>query len=120
MEKTRFICVPNSTGGKMKILLVDDEPRWIKFIKSVFGKMVDISLSVKDNGYDLIILSSRMLDKAQDIKDDFIIVTGQPTTKEAIKAYRLGAKDYISKDFRESVILRKCMDVINESKAKMD
>lgn len=91
----------------MKILLVDDEPRWIEFIKSVFNGFVTVADSVKDKGYDLVILSSRMTDKIKDIKDDFIIATGQPTTQEAIKSFRLGAKDYITKDFREEIILEK-------------
>lgn len=88
----------------MKILLVDDEPRWIEFIKNAFGAMVEVNNNIKTKGYDLIILSSRMLDKVHEIKNNFIVATSQPTTQEAIKSYRLDAKDYFTKDFREFVI----------------
>lgn len=73
-------------GIEIKIQLVDDEPRWILFIKSIFNKDVVVTQEPQD-GFDLTILSSLMLDKVNDIKDNFIIVSGQPTTREAIKAY---------------------------------
>jgi len=43
-----------------------------------------------------------------------IVATGQPTTREAIDTYRLGALDYFPKDFRSEVISTKIREALQK------
>jgi DNA-binding NtrC family response regulator len=72
---------------------------------------------LKKNRYDLIIASSRQQHVLEVIRDVYpkkrvVVATGQPTTREAINMYRLGALDYFPKDFRREVVSQKIHEAI--------
>jgi DNA-binding NarL/FixJ family response regulator len=74
---------------------------------------------LKKNRYDLIIASSRRLDVLEAINEKFpekrvVVATGQPTTREAISIYRLGALGYFAKDFRREVMSEKIREAIQK------
>ena len=101
-----------------RILIIDDEPRWVAFAKKDLGPAFEVEIAtdlktalakLKENRYDLIITSSRRLDVLEAINRQYpdkrvVVATGQPTTSEAIATYRLGAMDYFAKDFRREVV----------------
>ncbi|MBN1922060.1 MAG: response regulator [Anaerolineae bacterium] len=95
-----------------RILIIDDEPRWIEFIKRDLGgheivvaKDAKAALAELETGsFDLVIASSRRLDILESIRERFsdnrvVVMTVQPTTQEALAAYRLGAVRYCTKSF---------------------
>jgi DNA-binding NtrC family response regulator len=74
---------------------------------------------LESNPYDLIIASSRQQNIVKAIKEKYpekrvVVATGQPTTREAIDTYRLGALDYFAKDFRPEVICAKIQEAIQK------
>ena len=92
---------------KGRILIIDDEPRWIDFAKSDLSKFEivvarDIETAIVEleaDRFDLVIASSRRLDMLDNIRRRFadkrvVVMTIQPTTQEALTAYRLGAIRY--------------------------
>ena len=111
------------------ILAVDDEPRWLAFAQDDLGANFDVEVAsdlettlalLKKKSYDLIISSSRRLDVLKAINEKYpeervVVATGQPTTREAIDIYRLGALDYFAKDFRRDVISTKIREAIQKS-----
>jgi DNA-binding NtrC family response regulator len=104
-----------------RILIIDDEPRWIEFARSDLGKLFEVEVAtdletaldkLKRKHYDLIVTTSRRLEVLETISKEYprkrvVVATGQPTTREAISMYRLGALDYFAKDFRSEVISEK-------------
>jgi DNA-binding NtrC family response regulator len=97
---------------KMRILIIDDEPRWIDFAKSDLGKFEivvarDVTSALAEleaDCFDLVIASSRRLDMLETIRRRFadkrvVVTTIQPSTEEALTAYRLGAISYFPKSF---------------------
>jgi DNA-binding NtrC family response regulator len=101
-----------------RILMIDDEPNWIEFIRGNLGPRfvvevandLETALAMLDKkSYKLIIASSRRLDLLKSIREQcpaarMVVATAQETTSEAINTFRLGAVDYFPKDFqRESV-----------------
>jgi len=111
-----------------RILIIDDEPRWLDFTKDNLGTAFEIEVAtdletalakLKENNYDLIIASSRWLDVLQAISLDYpeervVVATGQPTTREAITVYRFGVLDYFAKDFRREVVSEKIQEAIQK------
>ena len=91
-----------------RILIIDDEPRWISFVRNNLGTLFEVEVAtnlkvaltkLRENHYKLIIAGSRCLDILQIFNKKypekrFVVATGQPTTREAIDVYRLGALDY--------------------------
>ncbi len=114
------------------ILVIDEEQKWINFVKNYLGKIFDVQVAtssesalvaLKKNRYDLIIASSHRSDLLQDVREKFpderfVVVTGQPTTEEAIHMYRLGALDYFPKDFRTEIVTQKVFEAVQKP-AKM-
>ena len=110
------------------ILIVDDEPRWINFAKDDLGTTFEVEVAadlettlakLKKNLYDLIIASSRRLDIVEALNENYpqnrvVVATGQPSTREAINTYRLGALDYFTKDFRREVISAKIREAVQK------
>jgi DNA-binding NtrC family response regulator len=106
------------------ILAVDDEPGWLSYLKKAFDVEIASDLDttmalLRQKSFDLIITSSRRLDVLKSISEKYpekrvIVATGQPTTQEAIKTYRLGALDYFPKDFRPEVISAKIHEAIQK------
>lgn len=111
-----------------RILVIDDEPRWVDFTRDDLGKefKVDqaktIEAALQKLGrvdYDLIIASSAYNDSLRIIRSQhphlrIIVATGQPTVSEAIKMYRLGAFDYFPKDFRSDTLSARIFDAIQK------
>ncbi len=103
-----------------RILIIDDEPRWIEFAKGTLSKFtIDIAPDIESaldklerDRYDLIIASSRRLDALEAVAEQYpdkkmVVATVRPTPREAISAYRLGALDYFVKSFLSSDVVAK-------------
>jgi|YelNatPaOPRAMG01_1025707.scaffolds.fasta_scaffold168802_2 DNA-binding NtrC family response regulator len=110
---------------KARILIVDDEPRWIEFAKNDLSRFEIVVApdartaldELKKRQFDLIIASSRRLDVLELIAREYsdkrvIVTTVQPTTREALAAYRLGALRYFAKSFGRNDLLRHVREVI--------
>ena len=113
---------------KVRILIIDDEPRWIKFAKSDLSRFeIDVAPDAKtalskleEATFDLVITSSKNLDALEKIaerhKEKRVVVTTiQPNTQEALSAYRLGAVRYFAKSFRQEDLLNRVREVIPTS-----
>ena len=107
-----------------RILIIDDEPRWIEFAKGALDRFsIEVAqdtetalAKLEDNCYDLIIASSRCLHVLEIVAERYpdkrmVVATVRPTTREAISAYRLGALDYFAKSF----LSRDVTDKVNEA-----
>ncbi|MBI1881078.1 MAG: response regulator [Chloroflexi bacterium] len=113
---------------KTRILIIDDEPKWMQFARDDLGTSFEVEVAtdletaltkLKENRYQLIIASSRRLDVLEAIRAAYpeqrlVVATGQPTTREAINIYRLGALDYFAKDFRSEVLSQKIREAIKK------
>jgi DNA-binding NtrC family response regulator len=113
-----------------RILIIDDEPRWIKFAQGDLGTEfeVDVATNLEEaldklnrGRYDVLVASSRRVDILEAISNNYpdkrvVVATGQPTTREAITMYRFGILDYFAKDFRLEVVSEKIMEAIKKPK----
>jgi len=102
----------------MRVLVIDDEPRWGKFCLEL-GYTVKKSIELeelKNTNFDVYIVSDRqplvLFEVLKSLGKRFIIATSQPIARGAISAYRLSAACYIAKDFREEVIREKVEKVV--------
>ncbi len=113
---------------KIKILIVDDEPRWVEFARKdlsnfaiVVAKDKQTALErLEENDYDLVIASARRLDVLEEIRKKraqkrVIVMTIQPTTTEALNAFRLGATRYLPKSFSPQELLSRVKEIIPSS-----
>ena len=113
---------------KTRILIIDDEPRWIEFARSALGRFeiivaptVEAALAeLEADEFDLVIASSRRLDVLEVIAEKYsdkrvVVTTVQPTTQEALAAYRLGAVRYFAKSFGRRDLLNRVKEVIPAS-----
>ncbi len=111
-----------------RILLIDDEPRWINFAKSDLSKFEIVvvpdtktALAELETGqFDLVIASSRRLDTLEAIARKYtdkrvVVTTVQPTTQEALAAYRLGAIRYFTKSFGRQDLFERVWEAIRGS-----
>jgi DNA-binding NtrC family response regulator len=103
---------------KQRILIVDDQPEWLKFAQDELREYkLEVAKSSKaalqkleKKHYDLIISNIRRLDVLQAIAekhpDNYVVVmTISPSTREAATAYRLGAMDYFPRSFNPQYVL---------------
>jgi DNA-binding response OmpR family regulator len=109
---------------KGRILIIDDEPRWIDFARNDLSKFdivvaQDVETAIDEleaDQFDLVIASSRRLDVLDTIRKRFservVVMTIQPTTQEALTAYRLGAVRYFPKSFGRRDLLNRVREVI--------
>jgi DNA-binding NarL/FixJ family response regulator len=110
---------------KIRILIIDDEPRWIEFAKNDLGNFEiviapnsDAALAeLEDDQFDLVIASSRRLDVLETIADKYsdkqvVVTTVRPTTQEALTAYRLGARRYFAKSFGPQDLFERVKEVL--------
>ncbi|MFN8456330.1 MAG: response regulator [Anaerolineae bacterium] len=111
-----------------RILIIDDEPKWMQFARDDLGATFEVEVApdletalakLDDNRYDLIIASSRRLEVLEAIRESYpekrvVVATGQPTTREAISMYRLGALDYFAKDFRREAVSEKIREAMTK------
>jgi DNA-binding NtrC family response regulator len=113
---------------KTRILIIDDEPRWIDFAKSDLSKFeiivaLDVEMALAEleaDQFDLVIASSRRLDVLEVIAEKYsdkrvVVTTVQPTTQEALAAYRLGAMRYFAKSFGRQDLFDRVEEVIPAS-----
>jgi DNA-binding response OmpR family regulator len=111
----------------IRILVIDDEPRWNEFVKGelsisnfevAFATDTKIALSkLETDQPDLVIVSSRRLDAIKVIKEKYpeklvIVVTVQPRPEEARNAYQLGASRYLAKSFGHQSLLNQIKELI--------
>jgi DNA-binding response OmpR family regulator len=110
-----------------RILIIDDEPRWINFAKSDLSKSdafeivvaqdAETALSLlEDDQFDLVIVSSRRLDVLETITEKYgkqvVVTTTKPTTQEALAAYRSGAARYFAKSFGDRYLFNHVREFI--------
>ena len=112
----------------IRILSIDNEPRWIEFAKSDLGGFkitvapdIDTALAeLEDDQFDLVIASSGYLKILEDISQRFsdkqvVVTTVKPNTQEALTAYRKGAVRYITKSFHEQDLLNNVRELVPAS-----
>jgi DNA-binding response OmpR family regulator len=110
---------------KGRILIIDDEPRWVEFAKSDLGKFeivvapdADTALALlEENRFDLVIASSRRLEVLEVIRKEHkdkrvVVTTVQPSTQEALAAYRAGAMRYFAKSFGPRDLLSRIGEIL--------
>ena len=111
-----------------RILIVDDEPRWLDFAQHDLGKFKIIVATSAEKAlkeleadqFDLVIASSRYLNVLEVIAQKYsgkrvVVTTVQPTTQEALQAYRLGAVRYFPKSFGPRDLFNRIWDVMTAS-----
>ncbi len=106
--------------GKLRVLFVDDEPRYREMMKrelSLLGHMVVEAESgeqaleeLSRRDFDVVVLDLRLpgisgIETLQRIRQqeypvEVILLTGEATVETAVEAMKLGAYDYISKPCR--------------------
>ncbi|MEA3350122.1 MAG: response regulator [Chloroflexota bacterium] len=117
---------------KARILIIDDEPRWIKFAQNdlscfeiVVASSIDKAIAeLEKDQFDLVIASSRRLDVLEVITKKYsdkrvVVTTMQPTTQEALTAYRLGAMRYFPKSFGSQDLFERVRDLVPSSANSM-
>jgi DNA-binding NtrC family response regulator len=110
---------------RLRILIIDDEPHWLEFAKRDLNKFEVVVASdtrtalaeLVTNQFDLVIASSRRLDVLEVIVrrcsyTRVVVTTVQPTTREALAAYRVGAIRYFPKSFGRQDLFNHVRDVI--------
>ena len=113
---------------KMRILLIDDEPRWIEFARRdlesfeivVAASQAEAEAELEKDQFNLVIASSRWLNVLELIREKYaekrvMVTTIQPTPEEALTAYRSGAVDYIPKSFANNDLLEHVKKVVPTS-----
>ncbi|MBE2224643.1 MAG: response regulator [Anaerolineae bacterium] len=110
---------------KLRILLIDDEPRWIEFARRdlesfeivVATSQEEAEAELEKDRFTLVIASSRWLSVLELIRDKYadkqvMVTTIKPTPEEALNAYRRGAVDYIPKSFANQELLEHVKKVV--------
>ena len=113
---------------KVRILIIDNEPRWLEFVKSDLRKFeivvapdVKTALAeLRKDKFELVIASSNNLEVLETISKKYsskrvVVTTVRPSTKEARDAYRLGAIRYFPKSFSPKDLLNHVKEVIPSS-----
>jgi len=108
-----------------RILVVDDEPRWVNFARrelSHFEVVVVQTLSealaeLRTDEFDLIIASSRKMDVIREIVERYpnkqvMVMTTRPTMDEAVTAYEYGAALYATKSFGPHALIEKIKGLV--------
>ncbi|RPJ27450.1 MAG: response regulator [Chloroflexi bacterium] len=110
---------------KVRILIIDNEPRWLDFVKSDLHKFEIVVApdtktalaELKKDKFDLVIASSSNLEVLKTISEKYsskrvVVTTVRPSTQEARDAYRLGALRYFPKSFSPKDLFNHVKDVI--------
>lgn len=113
---------------RTRILIIDNEPRWIEFAENdikgcdiVVASNIDMALGeLEKDQFDLVIASSGYLEILESISKRFadkqvMITTVKPSTREALDAYRKGAERYITKSFHKQDLHNDVRNLIPES-----
>ena len=125
---------------KLKILIVDDEPRMCQSLKELLASQnyeLHIGNSAREaieflnnNSFDLILLDLCLPDmNGYQVMDHIsrqrlgalvIILTGNASEESAIEALRRGAYDYLKKPFEPEKMLTTVKNALNQQKIKKD
>jgi len=110
---------------KIRILIIDEEPRWIDFAKnSLVGIEVtsvpNIDGAVKilsSKSFDLVIASSIQIGTLGKLKEEnfgkpIFITSSEPSRKEMRCAYQLGAKRYLPKTFDSKALKDEVYEIL--------
>ena len=110
---------------RIRILVIDDEPRWIDFAKNSLLEFELVAVSSTDeaakllekNRFALVIASSLHLEKLDELLGQYgerplFVTSAEPTRKEARDAYRKGAKRYLPKTFDAGDLRANIEDVV--------
>jgi DNA-binding NtrC family response regulator len=113
---------------KIRILIIDNEPRWIQFVKrdlDLFEIVIahntdEACAELEKDDFELVVASANNLDVLKTISEKYsdkrvVVTTIHPTTEEALDAYRLGAIRYFPKSFGQRDLLNKVQDVIPDT-----
>ncbi|MBN1873934.1 MAG: response regulator [Anaerolineae bacterium] len=108
-----------------RILIVDSESHWVSFAQSTLSNFEIVVATdraaalaaLEEDGFDLIIASSRCLDLLEIIKERFadkqvVVMTVQPSPQEALDAYRKGAVRYLPKSFSPNDLLERVTELV--------
>ncbi|MDD9301272.1 MAG: response regulator [Desulfobacter sp.] len=121
--------------NRKRVLIIDDENvicKGCKMILDEMGYACDHSLSgvnglktVMELPYDVLLLDMKLkdidgmeiLEKVKKAKPQLyvVVITGYSTVKNAVKAMKLGANDYISKPFNDDDIIIAVRNAFKES-----
>jgi DNA-binding NtrC family response regulator len=109
---------------KIRILIIDNEPRWINFVKNDLDafeivvapdKKTAIEELEKDR-FQLVIASAGYLEILQEISERFdkqvVVTTVMPSNEEALNAYRKGAIRYITKSFQQQDLFNNIKELV--------
>jgi DNA-binding response OmpR family regulator len=106
--------------GQGRILVVDREPEWRRFMVETLqkqgytvylGRDAQMTLrEIADDNFDLIVVDALLLDwldtpAIHRMCHRLLVVTAAPSVPEAVRAFRRGALDYVSKAFDASGLL---------------
>lgn len=108
-----------------RILIVDNEPRWIKFAQQdlvpfevvVAHTNEEARVELEQDQFDLVIASAgnlAILDliAANYSEKTLVVTTLQPSTQEALRAYRSGAVRYFPKSFGRQDLINNVKDIL--------
>lgn len=114
----------------IRILVIDDEPRWIDFIQKQFGAFEiviarseeEAACRIHENRFSLVIANARWLNAlkgmgkafSQKYSDKTVVVTVKPSIDEALQAYQVGAL-YTPKSFNPRHFLAQIREVMPAS-----
>jgi DNA-binding NarL/FixJ family response regulator len=111
----------------VRILIIDSEPRWIDFAKRDLGVFEIVVAKTEEEAiaeleqdqFDLVIASAASLNILRIISEEYsekkvVVTTVQPSTQEALQAYRLGAIRYFPKSFSQRDLLNNIKEVLPE------
>jgi DNA-binding NtrC family response regulator len=115
---------------KIRILIIDDEQRWIDFVTREFESFEIVVARnneeaigrLKENMFTLVITSARWLRILEEMGDLYsqkysektVVVTVTPSIDEALKAYNLGAVLYIPKTFAHKDLFSQIQEFMPE------
>jgi DNA-binding NtrC family response regulator len=110
---------------KTRILIIDNEPRWIEFAQQdlVSFEIVvahtdeEARAQLEQDQFDLVIASAGSIEildliAAHYSEKTVVVTTVRPSTQEALRAYRSGAVRYFSKSFGHQDLLNNVKDVL--------
>ena len=123
----------------MKVLLVEDEPKLVSFLRNALienGFVVDFATNRSDgthlattgSAYDLLILDVGLPDgdgwevleriRSADLTTAVILLTARSSITDRLRGFDLGADDYLTKPFVFSELLARVRAVLRRSRAK--
>src|SRR6476659_8522134 len=129
-----------TTDGKVRILIVDDEPSMREMLRIVLRRDgYDVQLAdsgrqaidqLRQNNFDLLLSDIKMPDvsgvevlrAAKDINRDVVafMMTAYASTSTAVEAMRLGAVDYFTKPFSMDELRLKVRQHLESSRLKQE